>query len=472
MTKVSSLLYAPVALLFCLSPLTAKLQPKPAEHDKAWIAQSDKYTKMLIDLDKKYSPEYGSSQGLAEYDNEISTPTLANDLAERKDEEALLKIYAAATKTEKNAAVVQDLNILIKHLQLGFRQQDFSLKRRVPFYNAANAIYDGLEILLDDQTDSVRRPSAIVRMRKYAGLEKGYKPLATILQERTAHQIAGKDMIYPSKQKMEIELSRNASVMAGIPELCKKFNLKGWEQPYAELKKQVEAYDQWVRDNVLVKARTDYRLPPEEYALGLEGYGIDISPADLAKQAHAAFTDIQGQMKEIAAQIAKQRNLPSADYRDVVRELKKQQVVGDSIMPLYARTLKSIEGIIRDHQLVTLPTRPAIIRLATEAETAQSPAPHMVPPPFLNNTGQRGVFVLPLNMPVKPAKKKTDTTISPSRPPHGHWWHTRHARATSYSLTRWLRKVFQQRVRYTPLTPPMQKDGVCIRNILPARICL
>jgi len=44
--------------------------------------------------------------------------------------------------------------------------------------------------------------------------------------------------------------------------------------------------------------------------------------------------------------------------------------------------------------------------LATVAETAQSPAPHMVPPPFLNNTGQRGVFVLPLNMPPAPGEKE------------------------------------------------------------------
>jgi uncharacterized protein (DUF885 family) len=48
---------------------------------------------------------------------------------------------------------------------------------------------------------------------------------------------------------------------------------------------------------------------------------------------------------------------------------------------------------------VTLPARPAIIRLATAAETAQQPAPHMQPPPFLHNTGQRGEFVLPLNIP-------------------------------------------------------------------------
>ena len=48
---------------------------------------------------------------------------------------------------------------------------------------------------------------------------------------------------------------------------------------------------------------------------------------------------------------------------------------------------------------MTLPERPAIIRLATAAETAQQPAPHMVPPPLLHNTGQKGEFVLPLNVP-------------------------------------------------------------------------
>ena len=39
------------------------------------------------------------------------------------------------------------------------------------------------------------------------------------------------------------------------------------------------------------KARTDFRLAPEEYALSLEGYGIDIPPAQLAEMAHKAFAE-------------------------------------------------------------------------------------------------------------------------------------------------------------------------------------
>ena len=66
--------------------------------------------------------------------------------------------------------------------------------------------------------------------------------------------------------------------------------------------------------------------------------------------------------------------------------------------------LKQIEAVITEHQIVTLPTRPARIRIATAAETAQQPAPHMVPPPFIHNTGQRGEFVLPLNIPAGPGQ--------------------------------------------------------------------
>jgi uncharacterized protein (DUF885 family) len=124
--------------------------------------------------------------------------------------------------------------------------------------------------------------------------------------------------------------------------------------------------------------------------------------------AHQMFTELQAEMKPIAEQIAKERHLPSSDYRDVIRELKKQQLVGDAILPFYQERLKQIEKIIVDKQIVTLPDRPARIRIATAAETAQQPAPHMVAPPFLNNTGQKGEFVLPLNIPAAPGQTSSE----------------------------------------------------------------
>lgn len=373
---------------------------------KHWVAKSNSYTKLLIDVDKKYSPESASQQGLAFYDTLISVPTLANEAAERKDKENVVAQLKAAQQTETILPVKQDLDILIKSTELGVKNDDFDLNKRVSFLNAAEAIFSGLQTLLDDQTPPKRRDAAVVRLRKYAGLQNGYEPLTSIFKERIQMQMNKPGMIYPSVQSMELALSRNASLINGIAVLFKKYKIKGWEKSYAVIKKQLEDYDNWIKTTVLPKGRKDYRLPPEEYHLALEGYGIDIPPAEIASMARAMFTDIQNQMKPVAAEIAKKYQLPSSDYRDVIHFLKRDQLIGDSIMIVYKNNLAAIEDIIRQHHLVTLPNRPAIIRLATAAETAQQPAPHMVPPPFLNNTGQRGVFVLPLNMPAVPGKKE------------------------------------------------------------------
>jgi uncharacterized protein (DUF885 family) len=199
--------------------------------------------------------------------------------------------------------------------------------------------------------------------------------------------------------QIETEMSRNSSYVTGLADLFRKFGLKDWEQPYETLKTQLTGYDAWLTATVLPKARTDFRMTPEEYSLALQNYGIDATPQQLADMAHAAFIDIQNQMKPIAEKVAKEKGYASTDYRDVIRELKKKQLVGDAILPFYQQRLKQVETIISNEKLVTLPERPARIRIASAAETAQQPAPHMVPPPFMHNTGEKGEFVLPLNIP-------------------------------------------------------------------------
>ena len=112
--------------------------------------------------------------------------------------------------------------------------------------------------------------------------------------------------------------------------------------------------------------------------------------------AHQSFTEIQAQMQELAEKVAAERGFKATDYRAVIAELKKEQIPGDQVLPHYQHRLAEIEDVIRANHLVTLPSRPAIIKIATAAETAQQPAPHMEPPPLLNNHGERGAFVLPL----------------------------------------------------------------------------
>jgi Bacterial protein of unknown function (DUF885) len=392
-------IYLSVAIL-CL-PVCAQA---PAD----WIAASNKYTNLLLAVEMKHTPELGSNQGLSQFDTNVSQPTLADEDQERQETEAVLATLKGAVGQQKQKEVAQDLEIVIRRIELQFREQDFDRAHRVDYLNASQTVFSGLRVLLDEQTPSERRPAAVVRIRKYAGQEPGYKPLSDILKQRVMEQMAKPGVVYPARTEIETELGRNPNYMEGIAALLEKYKLTGWQEPYKKLKAQLTEYDAWTKANVLPKARADFRLPAEEYALNLEDYGIDIPPAQLAASAHQMFTELQAEMKPIAEQIAKQRHLPSSDYRDVIRELKKQQLVGDAILPFYQERLKQIEKIIVDKQIVTLPDRPARIRIATAAETAQQPAPHMVPPPFLHNTGQKGEFVLPLNIPAAPGQASAE----------------------------------------------------------------
>jgi hypothetical protein len=376
--------------------------------DKNWIARSNEFANMLIAIEKKHSPESASSEGLSEYDEKISAATHEDDVAQTSETRAVLAKFQEQLPKEQDQYVRQDLEIMIHSTQLNLKQHDFAETHQIPYINASGAVFQGLRVLLDDQVATERSPSAVVRLRKYAGLEPGYTPFSDKLRKLTELQLAKPNMIYPAKARVETALSRNSLYVDGIAELFKQYKLQGWEEPYAKVKEQLTAYDQWIRSDILPKAREDFRQPPELYALGLEGYGIDIPPADLAAMAHKAFTEYQDEMQTIASQIAKQHGWPSGGYRDVIKKLKENQLVGDSILPFYKDRLKEIEGIIVKQKLVSLPDRPARIRIGTPAESAQQPAPHMVPPPLLNNTGQQGEFVLPLNMPAAAGSAKAE----------------------------------------------------------------
>ncbi len=390
-------------LIAALLGLPAYGQTQMAEPE--WVKVSNGYTKKLLDVQMKHNPESGSDEGLIEYDTRASQPTLADEDQERQEAIAVLAELKSAIPQQKEKAVAQDLQIVVRKVELRFRREDYQRAHEVPFLNASGIVFEGLHTLLDEQTPAERRPAAVVRLREYAGLENGYKPLTDILKQRVMEQMEKPGVVYPAKTQIETEMGRNSNYLEGIATLLEKYKLKNWQEPYAKLKAQLIDYDTWTKANVLPKARTDFRLPPEDYALRLENYGIDIPPAQLAGMAHQAFTEIQEEMKPIAAQIAQQRHLPSSDYRDVIHELKKQQLVGEAILPFYENRLHQIEQIVVEKQIVTLPDRPAKIRIATAAETAQQPAPHMQPPPFLHNTGQKGVFVLPLNIPAAPGEK-------------------------------------------------------------------
>jgi uncharacterized protein (DUF885 family) len=198
----------------------------------------------------------------------------------------------------------------------------------------------------------------------------------------------------------------------GLAQLFEKYKLTGYQEAQAKLKEQLAAYNDFLRKEVLPRSRDDFRLPAELYANNLENLGVDIAPAELTAIAHKAFDEIQRQMQEVAAKVAKARALSSSDYRDVIRALKKEQLSGDQILDHYRSRIVQIEDIIKRENLVSLPSRPARMRLATPAESAAQPAPHMRPPRMIGNTGESGEFVLPLVNPSAQGQRMDDFTFA------------------------------------------------------------
>jgi hypothetical protein len=207
MTSLAMLLFAPTPGGFAQIQPSSPVVPAPRP-DRAWIARSDAYTQLLLDVQLRHSPEGASYEGLSQFDKEISILTREDeDLARKETETALAKIEAAAA-SEKDPRVEQDLQILIQSVKLQFRSEDYARAHQVPFINAPELVFSGLQGLLDDQTAPERRAAAVVRLKKYAGLEPGFTPSTELAKRYITTQMAVPDAVYPSKIRMETELAQ------------------------------------------------------------------------------------------------------------------------------------------------------------------------------------------------------------------------------------------------------------------------
>jgi hypothetical protein len=365
----------------------------------AWVAKSNQNAQVLIEERARFFPEAAANSGLSGVDEQIID--LKPDSTERQIEAGKrnLKILTTRLEAERDPLVRQDLEILIGAARDNVRGLELNKKYYIPYSNPAQTIYYGLHGLLDDQVAASRRPAALVRLKRYTGIEAGYTPLTVLAERRTRDGMKQQGLLGPPRAEVEKDLANTGTFIDGIGELFKKYKIGGFEEAYSKLKEQIEAYNGFVRKEVLPRSRKDFRLPAELYDFSLTQYGVDIPAAELTVMAHTAFRRIQDEMQTLAPQVAKQKGWKLTDYRDVIRELKKDQLVGDQILPHYHQRIAQIEEIIRRERLVTLPNRPARMILASPAETAAQPAPHMKPPRLIGNTGESGEFVLPLNIP-------------------------------------------------------------------------
>ena len=119
----------------------------------------------------------------------------------------------------------------------------------------------------------------------------------------------------------------------------------------------------------------------------------------------------------------------------MIRELKKKQLDKSSIEGYYRKTvMPELEKQIAAHRVVDLPNRPMIMRLASPAESAAQPAPHFLPAPLIDNTGQQGQFVLPLGNPASEGKDGKGAAYDDFTYEAGGWTLTAHEGRPGHEL--------------------------------------
>ena len=362
--------------------------------EQSWVDESNANTLIVMEAQAKFVPEAFASLGIEKYDDGIFD--LEAGLYERtqSDTRELIAQMREKLKTTENPRVLQDIEILIKSLEDQLETAELNHHYMLPYYNLSQTLYSGFQGLLDPRVDSARYPAAISRLEKYTGQSGDHTPLTELARERSRERFTIQGLQGPYRGELEKDLDNVKRFNSGIEKLFADSGLKGWEENLAILQAQLDDYASWLQEEMIPRTRSGHRLPEAIYADKLKNFGVDMDPLELIRAAQLGFGEMRNEMQTISRLIAEKRGLPSADYRDVIRELKKDQIPEDELMPFYRERLKAIEEIIAENNIISLPERDAVIRMATEAESSRIPAPFLNPPQLIGNTGQPAEFVL------------------------------------------------------------------------------
>lgn len=380
----------------------------------AWVANSNRHAHALMQAEAAFSPESAAMSGLSQYDGLVTD--LGPRLSQRRSD-ALAKEKAKlqlALQLERDPNVRQDLQIMIDVVDLRLQSIALSDRYTRDWTDATQRVFRGQQALLQKQVVAERRPKALERLQRYVGL---WPQSTSIFEQARARyeEGAGKDLLEPTRLEVEQAIANASTYVEGIRKLYAEYPQPGAEPALAALQSQADAYTAWLRESVLPVSRVDATLPPELYTFQLKQVGIDISPQELIQRAQLEFMETRAAMQALAPLVAKEKGLtPTNDYREVIRELKRDTIPNDQLEARYREIIDAIDPIIRRERIVDVPERPMVMRLGTAAESAAQPAPHFRGAQLIGNTGQQGQFVLPIGNPAAGADAAYDDFNHPS----------------------------------------------------------
>ncbi len=123
---------------------------------------------------------------------------------------------------ESDPLVKQDLEILVKAASDMIKGTELSERLEVPSFSLDQLMFQSFRGLLDDQVSASRRPAALVRLRKYTGLEPGTKPITELAIAYIREKLAQRNLVPPVKSKLQKDMAQATFFVAGVGKLFER----------------------------------------------------------------------------------------------------------------------------------------------------------------------------------------------------------------------------------------------------------
>lgn len=426
---MNRILNSGLAILASLCLLSCVSTPKSERTDvsKPWIQASNKIAAQYSHAWAEISPESGSSLGYRDYDPlamriddelEARFEALLLDWTAKlntlltMDNTAFDKTFSPLALSDKDRDEVKvDLKVLLEDVEQSLKRRELEKKLgEIQVGEVSVGIFYSLRALINEQSPIERKKAGVDRFKKYVrGFQEGEKKVrpqaeaTKLLTEKNIKLFTKKSgpskgkVFWPLRDEVEEYLKKSPKVVEGIGNILEKSGRTDWKEDFEIFKVQINTYDTWVRTAILPLARRDHKLPKELYDLALYRIGHRAPAEKLRTVAREEFKKSLIEYQAVAAEIAKRDGLSDSSPKAVLRHLKKYVETDPvKVRAIYEKADAELSADIRNRDLVTLPSVPLRIRVASEAESRIQPVPHLTAPPFIGNTGERPEFVVPV----------------------------------------------------------------------------
>jgi hypothetical protein len=194
----------------------ASAQATPASTPAPWIARSDANARLILEAFARFGPEGAGRLGLEGYDEQVLDLQPGTFERRRQAMQEVRATLATRRAAETDPLIQQDLDILVGAVKDNLEGAELNRKFEFDYYDVPQTVFQGIRGLLDDQVTPARRQKALVRLRRYAGLEPGTTPITVLAEQRTRERLAQPGLKGPFRGELEKNLANSPAYADGI----------------------------------------------------------------------------------------------------------------------------------------------------------------------------------------------------------------------------------------------------------------